>query len=185
MTLTPETGEKPRVGVKCLTSSRQVAAKGRNLSNGLARARPIVAPKNMEHDLDCLRNRPLVPILIAILLLAAAVVHAHTPGAITGKVVDRHGNPMRSVVVTAADAVTGVGKRAVTDASGNYNIDPLSPAPYVVRAEAESYGCIIVPEVIVDEGQRIQQNFRFTGDAAPAGCEPVPSKKCGKKVPKS
>ena len=113
------------------------------------------------------------------------MVHAHTPGAIAGRVVDRNGNPMGGVIVTAVHAVTGVEKHSTTDALGRYHIEPLSPARYIVRAEAESYGCIIVPEVIVDNGQRVQQDFRFTGEAAPAGCEPTPSKKDGKRIPKS
>jgi hypothetical protein len=145
----------------------------------------VTTSKNMEPTLDSLRSRRLVPILFAVLsLAAAAALHAHAPGAITGKVVDRRGNQMHGVVVTAAEAVTGVEKRVVTDASGRYSIEPLSPARYVVRAEAEGYGCVIVPEVIVDEGQRVQQDFRFTGDAVPAGCDPVPSKKDGKKASK-
>ena len=108
----------------------------------------------MERDLDCLRNRRLASVLCAVFLFAAAVIHAHTPGAIAGKVVDRHSNPMGGVTVTAAAAVSGAEKHSMTDASGRYSIEPLPPARYILRAEAESYGCIIVPEVIVDDGQR-------------------------------
>ncbi len=138
----------------------------------------------MKRDLDCLRYRGWITTLFAGFLLTAGLVYAHTPGAITGKVVDRSGNPMSNVTVTAQEVVTGVEKHAVTDAAGRYSIESLSPARYSVRAEAANYGCIIVPEVIVDNGQRVLHDFRFTGEAAPAGCEPVPSKKCGKKTSK-
>ncbi len=186
-------GQTPCHGVKCLSSSRHVTTKGRNPNNGLGRAQrtgvstraPASGPTNkMERNLDCRRIRPLASLLFAVLLVAAALVYAHTPGAITGKVVDRNGNAMANVTVTAAEAVTGVEKHATTDASGSYRIEPLSPARYIVRAEAENCGCIIVPAVVVDDGQRVQQDFRFTGAAAPAGCESVPSKKAGKKTSK-
>jgi len=128
------------------------------------------------------RNRRLAAMVCAGFLCAAAA--AHTPGAIVGKVVDPNGNPIGGVTVTAEHAVSGVEKHSLTDASGRYSIEPLAPARYILRAEAASYGCIIVPEVIVDDGQRAQQDFRFTDGAAPAGCEPVPPKKAGKKAPK-
>jgi len=134
-------------------------------------------------------NRPwprrLAVIISAVLLCATVLVHAHTPGAIAGKVADPEGNALGGVTVTAVHAVTGAEQHSITDASGRFSIEPLAPARYILRAEATGYGCIIVPEVIVDDGQRAQQDFRFTAGAAPAGCEPVPSKKGGKKTPKT
>jgi Carboxypeptidase regulatory-like domain len=111
------------------------------------------------------------------ILLSAVIAFAHTPGAIAGRVLDRNGNPLSNVSVTAVNAVSGIEKHATTDSSGSYVIQPLPPARYILRAEAKSYGCIIVPEVIVEDGQRAQQDFRFTGNAAPSGCEPGSSKK--------
>jgi hypothetical protein len=137
--------------------------KGSVLQSGSCSQKPRWTPKRMT--------------IVITVLSCAAMLLAHTPGAVGGIVLDPRGNPLAGVSVTAVNAVSGFEKHSLTDASGWYRVESLPPARYILRAEAKSYGCIIVPEVIVEDGQRVQQDFQFTGNPAPAGCEPAPAKK--------
>src|SRR5262245_9401298 len=65
-----------------------------------------------------------------------AVRTSATQGAILGTVKDDHGQPMANVVVSALGAITTI---AVTDKKGRFEIGPLAPGPYLLRAHLAGY----------------------------------------------
>jgi TonB-dependent receptor-like protein/carboxypeptidase family protein len=68
---------------------------------------------------------------------AQPVVRAsQTAGAIIGTVKDNHDQPLASVVVSATGATTTI---AVTDKAGRFELGPLTPGPYLLRAHLSGY----------------------------------------------
>ena len=84
-------------------------------------------------------QRPLIPVL-AVVLLVAAIGHAGAPvlaqGAamISGVARDSTGSAMPGVTVTVTNGATGAERTAVTDAEGRYQLTALPSGRYEVRA---------------------------------------------------
>jgi hypothetical protein len=44
-------------------------------------------------------------------------------------------------------------------------------------ADAEGYGCILIPRVVVHDGERVRQDFNFARGKAYGGCAAAEKKK--------
>jgi hypothetical protein len=123
---------------------------------------------------------PIVYVLTLLFLGAATPrLEAHTPGFIEGVVTSASGAPMAHVDVVVDNVITGASYRAQTDAKGHYLLAKLNPGRYELRAEARHTGCVIISQIIVDEGSRVIENIHFTQQPPPA-CEPARSNKSKK-----
>ena len=56
---------------------------------------------------------------------------------------------------------TGFHRETLTDVTGYYSIDDLTPGAYSIWAEVRGLGCIIYPRVALLPGKRVRQDFRF------------------------
>jgi Carboxypeptidase regulatory-like domain len=62
-----------------------------------------------------------------------------TIGSITGSVVNEGGQPLAGVRLTVREINGGAGRNAMTDAEGNFHVDGLGPALYIVSAYYPAY----------------------------------------------
>jgi hypothetical protein len=62
---------------------------------------------------------------------------------------------------------------AETNASGYYAFAALPPGGYGMWADAKDYGCILIPRVPVHYGERVRQDFNFSGRIPRGGCDAI------------
>ena len=81
------------------------------------------------------------------------------------------------VTIGVGSQVRGTHLQTTTNTSGYYLFDEIRPRAYTMWAEARTYGCILIPRVVVHYGERVRQDFNFVRGKAYGGCEPVDRKK--------
>jgi hypothetical protein len=81
------------------------------------------------------------------------------------------------VEVEASSASLGAFWETSTDSSGHYSLDEMSPGKYTMWAEASGHGCIVIPRVVVNDGERTRQDFHFLKGKTYPGCESLKPKK--------
>lgn len=62
---------------------------------------------------------------------------------------------------------------AKTNASGYYVFATLPAGAYGMWADARDYGCILIPRVPVHYGERVRQDFNFSGRIPREGCDAI------------
>ncbi len=103
--------------------------------------------------------------------ISAGLVARSECGAIEGHVLLGLSRPLADVSISAASRLAGLYFDAVTDANGRYILDKVPPGNYTMFADANQFGCILIPHVIVREGQHVQQDFRFQLSGTRKGCD--------------
>jgi Carboxypeptidase regulatory-like domain len=79
----------------------------------------------------------------------------------------------------ASSASQGVFWETTTNSSGYYLLGDVRPGKYTMWAEMNGHGCIVIPRVLVKDGQRARQDFHFSKGETYPGCESVKAKKHG------
>jgi carboxypeptidase family protein len=103
--------------------------------------------------------------------ISAGLVARSECGAIEGHVFLGPSRPLSDVSISAASRLASLYFDAITDANGRYILDKVPPGNYTMFADAKQFGCILIPHVIVMEGQHVQQDFRFQLSGTSKGCE--------------
>lgn len=107
--------------------------------------------------------RALMLSLLVLGLLASPAVLAQsgTTAVLTGRVVDKAGEPMPGVTVTAVSAKSAMAPAGtVTDANGRYRLTPLTPADdYILSAELPGFAKVEVSPIDLDPGKTTTQNI--------------------------
>ncbi|MBV8573214.1 MAG: carboxypeptidase regulatory-like domain-containing protein [Acidobacteriaceae bacterium] len=67
----------------------------------------------------------------------------------------------------------GVHLETVTNTAGYYLFAEVKPGAYSMWADARGYGCILIPRVAVQYGQRVRRDFNFVRAQPREGCEPL------------
>ncbi len=132
-----------------------------------------------------------LPRLFWIALALAALIFAvplrsqdTSTGAVRGNVLDPDGHAVAYATVAIVNSATGATRSAVTDASGRFAIELLSPGDYSARAEIQGLSPQVTPQIHVDVGGSVELQFRLsmagasetvTVSGAPPLVETVPS----------
>ncbi|HYL11936.1 MAG TPA: carboxypeptidase regulatory-like domain-containing protein [Terriglobales bacterium] len=98
------------------------------------------------------------------LLLVTAGAFAQgvgSSGDIQGTVTDPSGAIVPKANVTVVDTQTGLRRTAVTDASGQFRIPGLAPAPYDVSVQASGFAPAVHKGVVVSIGQTTISDFQL------------------------
>jgi outer membrane receptor protein involved in Fe transport len=93
--------------------------------------------------------------VIGLLVVPAVWAQSSTQATLVGLIVDKDGNPMPGVTVTAVSPSTAMAPAAtITDGDGRYRISPLTPADdYIVTAELPGFAKIVQSPVNLDPGK--------------------------------
>jgi carboxypeptidase family protein len=83
-------------------------------------------------------------------------------GSIQGRVTDEEGLPIVRALVVLDDIMGGQSMQTATDEKGFYLLESVKPGKYSLRVEAARIGCIIIPRLVVNYGEQIRRDFRFT-----------------------
>jgi hypothetical protein len=81
--------------------------------------------------------------------------------------------PIANATVGLQNEARGTHLQRQTDTSGYYLFEEVMPGPYTIWAEATGYGCILIPRLIVERGQRVHQDFTFVRGTIKRDCEPL------------
>jgi len=122
-----------------------------------------------------MRNRKLWCVLL-IFFAETVVSTAQKTSGVEG-VVTIDGSVFTGVEVEASSASMDAFWETSTNSSGYYLLDEVRPGQYTMWAEASGYGCIVIPRVVVKDGERVRQNFHFAKGKTYPGCESLKPKK--------
>jgi len=109
-----------------------------------------------------MKTRALLLSLLVLGLFASPVVLAQgTTAVLTGQVVDKEGQPMPGVTVTAMSNKSAMAPAGtVTDAKGRYRLTPLTPSDdYVLTVELPGFAKVEVSPIDLDPGKTTTQNI--------------------------
>jgi hypothetical protein len=99
---------------------------------------------------------------ILLLLVFATLTWAQvSSGSISGQAEDETGGRLASVNITARQVTTGFVRTTVSDQSGAYQIDNISPGIYAVSADRQGFQRLIATQVIVEINQDARLNLRM------------------------
>src|SRR5579863_5914403 len=91
--------------------------------------------------------------IVCLAAFAAAATWAQAPtGAMNGSVKDPTGAVMPGVSIDVINKDTGAERKETSGADGNFNVAPLAPGLYSVKAEAQGFRTIMV-DATVQVGQ--------------------------------
>ena len=119
------------------------------------------------------------PKLLCVLSIVALQIALSAPEKISGVegVVTIDDTPFAGVEIEASSAAQGAFWETSTNSSGHYVLNDVRPGRYTMWAEMSGRGCIVIPGVLVKEGQRVRQDFHFAKGKTYPGCESLKSKK--------
>jgi outer membrane receptor protein involved in Fe transport len=110
-----------------------------------------------------MKARALLLSLFVVGLLVSPVVLAQsgTVAVLTGQVVDKEGQPMPGVTITAHSEKSAMKPAGtVTDADGRFRIAPLTPSDdYVLTADLPGFAKVEVSPIDLDPGKTTTQNI--------------------------
>jgi|SRR6185437_15787891 Carboxypeptidase regulatory-like domain len=114
-------------------------------------------------------------LLISIWLLSvsAVLVGESECGEIEGNALLGLSHPLAEVSVSATSRMAHLYFDDITDVNGHYKLEMLPAGNYQVFADANGYGCVLIPHLIVGEGQHVRQDFHFHLSQRRKGCDSV------------
>ena len=111
-----------------------------------------------------LRRFARIAVAVAALIFAVPLRSQDTStGAIRGVVLDHDSHPVAYATVAIVNTATGAPRSAVTDYSGRFAVELLSPGDYSARAEIQGMSPQITPQIHVDVGGSVELQFRLPG----------------------
>ncbi len=114
-----------------------------------------------------------------VLFLAAATI-ASDPAknsSIEGFVTLNGAAYLAGVTIGVANQASGGHFEVRTNKSGYYVFEDIRPGAYTIWADAQGYGCILIPRLALHYSERVRQDFDFVRGKARQGCEAVDTKK--------
>jgi len=95
-------------------------------------------------------------------------------GAIEGLVLDQAGVPVVQAKVEACNVFQGGCVSTLSQSNGFYRIKGLAAGRYSLWAEANRYGSVWMPLIVVDEGQITRQDIELRREIPTFGIQPPP-----------
>jgi len=116
----------------------------------------------------------LLAFALAVLSLASMAKQIQQgSGAIEGLILDQAGIPVMQAKVEACNVFRGGCIGTVSQSNGFYRISGLPAGRYSLWAEANRYGSVWMPLIIVDEGQTTRQDIELRREIPTLGIEPT------------
>ena len=112
-------------------------------------------------------------VTVCLFSASAGLVARSECGAIEGHVFLGLSRPLADVSISAANRLAGLYFDDITDTDGRYILDKLPAGNYTMFADAEQFGCTLIPHVIVMEGQHLRQDFHFQLSGKRNSCESI------------
>ena len=103
------------------------------------------------------RKVVVAPLLLGVLMAVPAFSQTADLG---GTVSDKDGGPLPGATVTATNNATGIERRVVTDADGDFRVPALVPGTYTVLVQLSGFADT-TQEVVLNVGKVLTLNFRL------------------------
>jgi hypothetical protein len=119
-------------------------------------------------------------VLFCLALFVTASGYVNEPensSSVEGSVTLNGLTPLPNVTIGLENSARGTFFKSKSNASGYYLFQQIRPGSYTIWAEASGYGCILIPRIIVQRGERTRQDFRFVRQKAIDNCEPLENAK--------
>jgi hypothetical protein len=100
-------------------------------------------------------------LVLSLLALASISLGQISTASVFGQVEDPSGGAVRAVAITAQQETTGFVRHALTDDSGAYRIEQLSPGTYSIRAQHEGFTTAVVSHVTLEVSQQARLDFHL------------------------
>src|SRR5262249_12749866 len=98
----------------------------------------------------------LIPLALVILVAPETFAQGVTGSAVTGKGKNTTGDPLDGGALQLRTPANGDTFNAVSERGGKYTIDNVAPGgPYVLTGTAEGYEPAIIPDLVLNLGQRL------------------------------
>ena len=114
-------------------------------------------------------------VLFCLVLFVTAYGYVDEPekgSSVEGSVTLNDLTPLPNVTIGLENTARGTFFKSKSNASGYYLFQQIRPGSYTIWAEASGYGCILIPRIIVQRGERTRQDFRFVRGRGIDDCEP-------------
>ncbi len=109
-----------------------------------------------------LQHSALGALAVTLMILAAAGLPAQTTlGTIRGSVTDPSGATVPGVAIVVRNMDTNIENRAVTNASGLYEVTHLVPGRYAVTAEHAGFKTVTVSNVLLETSATVRADLRL------------------------
>lgn len=99
--------------------------------------------------------------LLAVLAFSAVLAFGQGTGTILGSVRDGSGALIAQASVIATNTATGVARRVLTDAQGNYRIAPLLVGPYTIKTSLKGFKEATIEGVVLQVAQEARIDVRL------------------------
>lgn len=106
---------------------------------------------------------PFYPLVLLLFLYSISAVGQMRPGSIKGIVSDAETGevlPFVSVVIYDSDSIAVAGGN--TDIDGKYNINPIKPGTYRLKATSVGYATVIISEIVVSSNYPTLQDIKLS-----------------------
>ena len=105
-------------------------------------------------------NKILVTLIVCVLIASSAAAQSDR-GRLIGTIYDSSGAVVPNAQVSVTNQSTRASRDVSSDASGNYRIENLLPAPYQVSATASGFAKSIAQDVVLPAGQERTVNIHL------------------------
>jgi outer membrane receptor protein involved in Fe transport len=101
-------------------------------------------------------------LVAAALLLVVPTAFAQTTGRIDGRVIDKNGDPLPGVTVTASSNALQGTRTAVTEADGRFRLLALAPGSYSIKAELDGFNLLESSDIGVGLDRTVSLELEMT-----------------------
>jgi hypothetical protein len=127
---------------------------------GLVRAQQLCDRTAMR--LDAMNVRRSIAVALAAVVAVGAAAYAQTTNAsIVGIVTDQSGGAIAGATITVTNTATGVSRTVTTNEVGAYQVVPLIPGTYEVKAATSGFKTKVQPNVILATGAVLKVDFQL------------------------
>lgn len=103
----------------------------------------------------------LLPAKLFVVILLYSPVLAQSTSSLEGQINDQHGAIVPAVEITVVNREIGIGRVAVTDADGRYQIAALPAGSYRIEVRAPGFETQVIESSTLEVGRTITQNFQL------------------------
>src|SRR5215813_3749245 len=105
--------------------------------------------------------RKMLALFVLCILAASPAAAQSDRSRLIGAITDSSGAVVPNAQVTVTHQLTHASREVSSDATGNYRIDNLLPAPYQISATAAGFATSIAPDVVLPAGQERTVNIQL------------------------
>jgi hypothetical protein len=110
---------------------------------------------------------------IGLISVSAVLTGRSECGEIEGNAFLGPSHALADVSISATSRWVGLYFDDFTDFNGRYKLNKVPPGKYQVFADAGPFGCMLIPHLVVREGQHVRQDFHFHLSRKREGCDSV------------